>query len=123
MNVALWVEIRRLAEIEKLSRRAISRRLRCSRESVAVALKSGQPPVRRASRGASHLGPQRAKIDALLATYPERSAVRIHEEIARGPDGYSGSACTVRRYLRTIPSRARARLPGSSLRAGPGHAS
>ncbi len=29
MNVALWAEIRRLAEIEKLSGRAISRRLHC----------------------------------------------------------------------------------------------
>ena len=34
--------------------------------------------------------------------------MRIHEEIARGPDGYSGSAITVRRYLRTIhPARGR----------------
>ena len=43
-----------------------------------------------------------------MAKYPELSAVRIHEEIARGPDGYTGSACTVRRYLRTIrPARGR----------------
>jgi biotin operon repressor len=38
MNVALWVEIRRLAETEKLSGRAISRRLRCSRHTVVAAL-------------------------------------------------------------------------------------
>ena len=44
MTVALWAEIHRLAAIEKLSGRAISRRLRCSRASVAAALKSGQPP-------------------------------------------------------------------------------
>ena len=54
------------------------------------------------------MGPHKAKIDALLAKYPELSAVRIHEEIARGPDGYTGSACTVRRYLRTVrPARGR----------------
>jgi hypothetical protein len=35
MNVGLWAEIRRLAEIEKLSGWAISRRLRCSRHTVA----------------------------------------------------------------------------------------
>ena len=48
------------------------------------------------------MGPYKAKIDALLARYPELSAVRIHEEIARGPDGYAGSVITVRRYVRSI---------------------
>jgi transposase len=108
MKIALWAEIRRLAHMERLSGRAISRRLGCSRDSVAVAIKSDQPPVRRTSKRASFLGPHKARIDALLARYPELSAVRIHEEIARGPDGYTGSACTVRRYLRAVrPARGR----------------
>ena len=102
MNIALWAEIRRLAEIEKLSGRAISRRLHCSRHTVAGALELDQPPVRQAALRTSLLDPHRTKIDALLAKYPELSAVRIHEEIARGPDGYTGSACTVRRYLRQV---------------------
>ena len=46
MNVGLWAEIRRLAEIEKLSGRAIARRLRCSRQLVTVALRLDQPPAR-----------------------------------------------------------------------------
>ena len=46
MKVALWAEIRRLAEIEKLSGWAISRRLHCSRHTVAAALKLDQPPTR-----------------------------------------------------------------------------
>jgi transposase len=100
----LWAEIRRLAEIEKLSGRAISRRLHCSRHTVAAALELDQPPGRQVSRRASLLDPHRAKIDALLAKYPELSAVRIREEIARGPEAYSGSECTVRRYLRTVRS-------------------
>jgi transposase len=108
MNVALWAEIRRLAEIEKLSGWAISRRLRCSRHTVAAALKLDQPPTRQISCRASLLGPHKAKIGALLAQYPDLSAVRVREEIARGPDGYTGSACTVRRYLRTVrPARGR----------------
>jgi transposase len=102
MNVALWAEIRRLAEIEKLSGRAVARRLHCSWRTVAAALVLDQPPTRQGARRASLLDPHRAKIDALLARHPELSAVRICEEIARGPDGYTGSACTVRRYLRTI---------------------
>ena len=86
MNVALWAEIRRLAEIEKLSGRAISRRLHCSRHTVAAALKLDQPPTREVAPRASLLDPHRAKIDALLAKYPDLSAVRIREEIARGPE-------------------------------------
>ena len=108
MNVGLWAEIRRLAEIEKLSGWAISRRLRCSRHTVAAALKWDQPPGRQASHHASLLDPHKAKIDAILARHPELSAVRIRQEIARGPDGYTGSAGTIRRYLRTVrPARGR----------------
>src|SRR5258708_730083 len=108
MNVGLWAEIRRLAEIEKLSARVISRRLRCSWRTVAQALKLEQPPAGSVSSRASLLDPYKAKIEALLARYPELSAVRICEEIARGPDGYTGSAITLRRYVRSIrPARGR----------------
>jgi transposase len=108
MNVAIWAEVRRLAEIEKLSGRAISQRLHCSRHTVAAALTLNQPPTSRASRYASILDAHTAKIDALLAKYPELSAVRIREEIARGPDGYTGSVSIVRRYLRKVrPARGR----------------
>ena len=121
MNVALWAEIRRLAEIESLSCRAIARRLHCARHTVAAALKLDQPPTREVSRRASLLDPHKAKIDALLAKYPALSAVRIREQIARGPEGYTGSSIVLRRYLRTVRP-ARACLPGSPLRAGPGDA-
>src|SRR5437763_11011584 len=108
MKVGLWAEIRRLAEIEKLSARVISRRLHCSWRTVARALEWEQPPARSVPSRVSLLDPYKAKIDALLAKYPELSAVRIHEEIARGPDGYTGSVMTVRRHLRSIrPPRGR----------------
>jgi transposase len=111
MNVALWAEIRRLAEIEKLSGWAISRRLHCSRRTVAAALRLDQPPAPKISRRGSLLDSHRTKIDALVAKYPELSAVRICEEITRGPDGYTGSASVVRRYLRTVrPARGRVYL-------------
>ena len=106
MKVGLWAEIRRLAEIEKLSARVISRRLHCSWRTVAQALELEQPPALSVLSRASLLDPYKARIDALLAKYPELSAVRIHEEIARGPDGYTGSVITVRRYVRSIrPAR------------------
>jgi transposase len=107
MNVALWAEIRRLAEIERLSGRMIARRLHCSRHTVAKAL--GQslpttPPTRRVSL----LDPYLEQIQQLLVKYPDLSAVRIREEIARGPQGYTGSVIILRRYLRQIrPARGR----------------
>jgi transposase len=108
MNVALWAEIRRLAEIEKLSARAISRRLHCARHTVTVALGLDHPTARAVTHRASLLDPYKAKINALVARCPELSAVRIREEIGRGPDGYQGSTIILRRYLRTIrPARGR----------------
>jgi transposase len=108
MNIGLWAEIRRLAEVQRLSGRAIARRLRCSRYLIAAALKRNQPPSHQVTHRSSCLDPYKSKIDALLAKYPELSAVRIHEEIARGPDGYTGSVITVRRYVRSIrPARGR----------------
>ena len=59
-------------------------------------------------RRASILDPYKAKIDALLVKSPDLSAMRIREEIARGPGGYTGSVISVRRYLRMVrPARGR----------------
>jgi transposase len=47
-------------------------------------------------------------IKELLAKYPDLSAVRLHEEMARGPQGYRGSTCIVRRLVRQLrPARGR----------------
>jgi hypothetical protein len=97
MNVGLWAEIRRLSEIEKLSGWAIARRLHCSRHTVAAALELDQPPPRQGGRRTSLLDPYKPRIDALVAQCPDLSAVRIREEIARGPDGYQGSTIILRR--------------------------
>jgi transposase len=122
MNVALWAEIRRLSEIEKLSQRRIAQRLHCSRRTVKRALAMEQPPATaaRLARG-SLLDPYRAKIDALLAKYPELSAVRILEEIRKGAEGYRGGISLVRQYVRQV-RRARGRIyqevlyqPGEAL--------
>lgn len=108
MNVALWAEVRRLAEIDKLSGRAMAQRLHCSRHTVAAALKLQQPPAQTAALRASLVDPYREQIQELLARYPDLSAVRIREESARGPEGYTGSATVLRRYLRRVrPARGR----------------
>ncbi len=108
MKVALWAEIRRLSEIEKLSGRVIARRLHCSRDTVAAALELTQPPTSATARRASVLDPYLDRIKELLAKYPNLSAVRIHEEIARGPEGYTSSVHVLRRHLRKVrPPRGR----------------
>jgi transposase len=108
MKVALWAEIRRLSEIEKLSGRVIARRLHCSRDTVTAALQMQQPPLSTAARRDSALDPYLDQIKDLLAKYADLSAVRIREEIARGPEGYAGSVDVLRRYLRKVrPARGR----------------
>ena len=108
MKVSLWAEIRRLHEIEKLSGRAIALRLHCSNRTVHKALALSAPPQQTPESRGSVLDPYHARIDALIARYPELSAVRVLEEIAQGPDGYRGSVYPIRRYLRRIrPARGR----------------
>ncbi len=102
MNVALWAEIRRLHEIEKLSGREIAVRVNCSRDTVARALRLDKPPSNRRAPRRGLLDPFHPKIDALLARYPNLSAVRIQEEISKPPEGYSGSIIVLRRYLRKV---------------------
>lgn len=109
MKVSQWAEIRRLAEVERLSQRQIAERLRCCWRTVKKALTMPHPPdeTRRPQRG-SILDPHKPKIDALIGKYPELSAVRVLEEIRKGPEGYSGEISVVRSYLRQIrPIRGR----------------
>jgi transposase len=106
MKVSQWAEIRRLVEVEKLSRRAVAQRLNCCFRTVAKALAMDHPPAekRSAPRG-SLLDPYKPKIDALMARYPQLSAARVMEEIRRGPDGYRGQLTLVRIYLRKVRPR------------------
>ena len=109
MKVSQWAEIRRLAEVEGLSQRQIAKRLRCCWRTVKKALAMEHPPdqTHRVVQG-SILDPYKAKNDALIDKYPELSAVRVCEEIRKGPDGYQGQISVVRSYLRQIrPARGR----------------
>jgi transposase len=109
MTVAQWAEIRRLSHIEGMSQRAIVRRLGCCRLTVKKSLTMEQPPdeTKRPARG-SILDPYKSKINDLVAKYPELSAVRVLEEIRKGPNGYPGKVTLVRQYVGQIrPRRAR----------------
>ena len=108
MKVSLWAEIRRLHEIEGLTARAIARRLHCCTKTVPKALAMPSPPTPEAEPRESILDRYRPQIDALVAKYPDLSAVRVTEEISKGEDGYRGSVYPVRRYLHQVrPARGR----------------
>jgi transposase len=128
MKVSQWAEIRRLVEVEKLSRRVVALRLNCCQKTVAKALAMDRPPAekRSAPRG-SLLDPYKPKIDAIMARYPQLSAARVMEEIRRGPDGYRGQLTLVRIYLRKVrPHRGRVYQeveyePGQAMQVDWGH--
>ena len=108
MKVSLWAEIRRLHEIEGLKGRTIARRLHCCTKTVSKALAMLTPPVPPSGPSEHILAPYQAQIDALVAKYPDLSAVRVLEEISRGEGGYRGSVYPVRRYLHQVrPARGR----------------
>ena len=87
MKVSLWAEIRRLYEVEGLKRREIARRLHCCTKTVAKALALLTPPLPPPISGENEgiIAPYRAQIDALVARYPNLSAVRVLEEISGRP--------------------------------------
>ena len=109
MKVSLWAEIRRLHEIERLSKAAIARRLSCCHTTVTKALAMEEPPSHAAKNTRpSKLAPYKQQIDEWIERYPHLSAVRVMEEISKGEDGYQGRITLVKDYLRTIrPARGR----------------
>ena len=109
MRVSLWAEIRRLHEIERLSKNAIARQLGCCHKTVSKALAMDEPPSQTTTPvQTSKLDDYKPQIDQRIARYPNLSAVRILEEIAKGDNGYGGGITLVRDYLRTIrPARGR----------------
>ena len=102
MKVSLWAEIRRLHEVERMRDRAIARRLHCCTKTVAKAWRMTQPPTEKPEPRQSILAPHQARIDALIAKYPDLSAVRVLEEISKGKEGYRGKIGVLRAYLRHI---------------------
>ena len=113
MDSNLWATIRRLFEVEKLSKSAIAVRLGIHRWTVRRALASPHgPPVNlpRKNTERGKLIPHRAYIETRLTEYPELSANKIFREIV--PMGYLGGYSGVKKYIR----RLRAPAPKAFLR-------
>ena len=113
MKVSQWAEIRRLFEMENFSKRAIAQRVGCSRKTIDRALGLDESPStkRYAEPRQAKLDPFKPRIKAILTNYPDLSAVRIMEEIAKGDgpsQGYTGGISQLKVYLQSIrPAKGR----------------
>ncbi|MFW9835781.1 MAG: IS21 family transposase [Candidatus Thorarchaeota archaeon] len=100
IDVEDWAEIRRLSKVEKLTKRAIARRLGIHRNTVTRALASDEPPRYQREKRASVLDPYKPKIHALLSEDHTLSGVRVFEIIR--DEGYPGKESILRDYLRQV---------------------
>lgn len=114
MNSELWAAIRRLFEVDKLSKSAIARRLQIHRWTVRRALSSQDGPPKsnaRPPQSPSKLHPFKAYLAERLKDYPELSADKLLQEIRSR--GYAGGHSILREYLQILRP---ARAPKSFLR-------
>jgi len=112
ISVAHWAEIRRLHKVEKLSKRAIARRLGVHRDTVTNALATNEPPKYEREPRGSILDPYKPKIHALLTEDSTLTGVRILEIIQ--DEGYPGKISILRDFLREV--RPQYRLPPVYIR-------
>lgn len=119
MDAELWATIRRLFEVEKLSKTAISLRLRVHRQTVRRALASTQGPPQDARRPPTDPGKLYAFEGYLrrrLGEYPELSGAKLLIELRRM--GYGGGYTILKELLRTLrPERPKAYLRIETLPA------
>jgi transposase len=99
LEVDQWAEIRRLHR-DKVSVRAIARRLGLARNTVRSAIRSDEPPAYERARQPSCLDPFNNRIAEMLAEFPEISAVRLREVLQ--PEGFAGGLTILRAYLRAV---------------------
>lgn len=119
MDAELWATIRRLFEVEKLSKTAIAQRLRIHRKTVRRALASTQgPPVdaRRPPTDPGKLYAFEGYLRRRLEEYPELSGAKLLIELRRM--GYGGGYTILKELLRTLrPERPKAYLRIETLPA------
>jgi transposase len=103
VKVEVWADVRRLHRVEKLSIRAIGRRLGLARNTVREVLRSEGPPGYSRAPGPSNLDPFKGRIAELLKEYPRLSAVRVREILSS--EGYSGGITILRDHVHQVRPR------------------
>jgi transposase len=104
LDVEQWAEIRRMANVERLSQREIRRRTGVHRDTIRRALAADGPPSYgpRPTRP-SKLDPFLGEIERLLEGEPTLSGVRIREELTEL--GYRGGKTILDDLLRELRPR------------------
>lgn len=118
LTVETWAEIRRLHIVEKLSKRAIAKRLGVHRNTVTRALASQLPPRYERPPRPSPLEPFKPRIQALLDLYPTLSGVRVRELLE--VEGYQGSQTVLNDFLRDLRGSRRTPLVYQRTTYAPG---
>jgi hypothetical protein len=121
LSVEDWAEIRRLHFTEGLGIKTIAKRLGVARNTVRIAVRSGQPPAYRRPRRPSAVDPYEDHIRALLKDCPTMPATVIAERIGwrRGITILKERVAGLRPlFVPQAPISARTIDPGSS-RSGP----
>jgi transposase len=104
LDVEQWAEIRRMANVERLSQREIHRRTGIHRDTIRRALTSPEPPnYGPRPKRPSKLDPFIGEIERLLDEEPTLSGVRVLEEIAGL--GYVGGKTILDDLLRELRPR------------------
>jgi transposase len=103
VDVEQWAEIRRLARVEQLSIREISRRTGLHRKTVRRALTAAGPPRYSRSKTASKLDPFKDWICEQLAADPAIQSQRLRELAAEV--GYVGGKSIFDDYVREVRPR------------------
>lgn len=112
-----WALIRHLHHSEKLSQRAIAKRLGIARDTVANALASDTPPKYRRPAVTSAISEAEPRIRALLMAYPTMPATVIAERV-----GWSGSITWLRERVRLLRPEYAPVDPADRLDHQPGRA-
>lgn len=114
-----WAEIRRLVKSEKLSQAEVARRLSLSRNTVAKALGSEEPPrYERAPVTTSAWAVVEPAVRALLGQYPRMPATVLAERVgwAGGHSWFSENVARIRpEYAPADPCDRLVHLPGEQV--------
>ncbi len=95
-----WAEVRRLHDVEGMSKSAIAEKLSMSRNTVIRLVGLSEPPKYERAPAGSQLDPFREQIAAMLAEDPKVAATVITERLRRC--GFAGSVTIVKDHVRQV---------------------
>lgn len=95
-----WAEVRRLHDVEGMSKAAIAAKLSMSRNTVARLVALTEPPRYERAPAGSQLDPFKEQVAAMLVEDPRVAATVITERLRR--HGFAGSVTIVKDHVRQV---------------------